>query len=35
MMGEKVKIRRNLFNLLQPVEVDRHIFQQTGLLNEL
>lgn len=25
----------SLFNLLQPVEVDRHIFQQAGLLNEL
>lgn len=35
MMGEKFKIRSSLFNLLQPVEVDGHIFQQAGLLNEL
>lgn len=35
MMGEKLKIRSSLFNLLQPVEVDGHIFQQAGLLNEL
>lgn len=34
MMGEKFKIR-SLFNLLQSVEVDGHIFQQAGLLNEL
>lgn len=35
MMREKFKIRSSLFNLLQPVEVDGHIFQQAGLLNEL
>lgn len=34
-MGEKFKIRSSLFNLLQPVEMDGHIFQQAGLLNEL
>ena len=34
MMGEKFKIR-SLFNLLQSIEVDGHIFQQAGLLNEL
>lgn len=35
MRGEKLKIKSSLFNLLQPVEVDGHIFQQAGLLNEL
>lgn len=35
MTGEKFKIRSSLFNLLQPVEVDGHVFQQAGLLNEL
>lgn len=35
MMGEEFKLRSSLFNLLQPVEVDGHIFQQAGLLNEL
>lgn len=35
MMGEKLKVRSSLFNLLQPVEVDGHIFQQAGLFNEL
>lgn len=35
MMGEKFQVRNSLFNLLQPVEVDRHVFQEAGLLNEL